>query len=281
MLFLIVLVSQLVTLADVANDCTDCKPFFGGLPLVSSSGAGEPESFTILDNTTYVVGYSDARMNPLWVCYRVYDVAQVGPAPRYSWRIDRRTTVRVSDNDYTHTGFQRGHMAPKSAMYHCYGSSAARDTFVLSNACPQLGEFNNGPWGDLEDLVRGNYSIVLDEVWVITGPIFDDTDGQDFLAKDVEHESWQQKLVEIPDAFYKIIIDELDGEVRALAFIIDHSEGYGYGQGDSIVERLSGFLVSIDQIESATGLDFLSELDDTLENDLEREPEETMWCGSK
>jgi endonuclease G len=118
---------------------------------------------------------------------------------------------------------------------------------------------------------------MLDEVWVIAGPIFDDSDGQDFLAKDVEHADWQQKLVEIPDAFYKIIIDELDGEVRALAFIIDHSEGYGYGQGDSIIERLSGFLVSIDQIEAATGLDFLVELDGILEDNLERRAEETMW----
>ena len=277
MLFLIVLVSQL---ASVADDCTDCNPFFGGLPLVSSSGPVATESLTVIENRTYVVGYSDARMNPLWVCYRVYDVAQVGPAPSYSWRIDHRTTAKVADNDYKYTGFQRGHMAPKSAMYHCYGSSAVRDTFVLSNACPQLGEFNNGPWGDLEDLVRGNYSILLDEVWVITGPIFDDRNGQDFLSKDVEHACCQQKLVEIPDAFYKIIIDELDGEVRALAFIIGHSEGYEYGQGDSIVERLSGFLFNIDQIEAATGLDFLSELEDTLEYDLEREPA-TMWRESK
>ena len=274
MLFLIVLVSQLAT---VANDCTDCIPFFGGLPLVASSSLVTAESLTVLDNRTYIVGYSDARMNPLWVCYRVYDVAQVGPAPSYSWRIDHRTTAKVSDNDYKYTGFQRGHMTPKSAMYHCYGSSAVRDTFVLSNACPQLGEFNNGPWGDLEDLVRGNYSIVLDEVWVITGPIFDDTNGQRYLLKDAEHNGWPQKPVETPDAFYKIIIDELDGEVRALAFIIDHSEGYGYGQGGSTVERLSGFLVSIDRIEAATGLDFLSALNDTLEDNLERRSEETMW----
>jgi len=162
-------------------------------------------------------------------------------------------------------------------MYHCYGPSAVRDTFVLSNACPQLGEFNNGPWGDLEDLVRGNYSIMLDEVWVITGPIFDDTNGQQYLSKDADHNDWPQKPVETPDAFYKIIIDELDGEVRALAFIIDHSEGYGYSQGDSIVERLSGLLFSIDEIEVATGLDFLSELDDTLEDKLESEPAKTMW----
>jgi len=279
MLFLIILVSQLITLADVGKDCTDCNPFYGdgGLPLVSSSGPVATESLTVLKNRTYVVGYSNARMNPLWVCYRVYDVTQVGSAPSYSWRIDGRTNARVSRNDYTHTGFERGHMAPKSAMYHCYGWTAVYDSFLLSNASPQLKSFNGGIWKHLETLVRNDYSSSLGEVWVITGPIFDDSNGQQYLSKDVEHPCCQQKLVHIPDAFYKIIIDKLDGEVRVLALIIDHSEGYGYGQGDSIVERLSGFLVSIDQIEAATGLDFLSDLDDTLEDDLEKIPEEAMW----
>jgi endonuclease G len=165
-------------------------------------------------------------------------------------------------------------------MYHCYGWTAVYDSFLLSNASPQLKSFNGGIWKHLETLVRNDYSSSLGEVWVITGPIFDDSNGQQYLSKDVDHACCQQKLVEIPDAFYKIIIAELEGEVRALAFIIKHFEDYGYSQGGSTVERLSGLLFSIDEIEEATGLDFLSELDDTLEDDLEREPA-TMWRESK
>ena len=53
---------------------------------------------------------------------------------------------------------------------------------------------------------------------------------------------------------------------------MDHSETYGYGAGSSIVERLSGYLVSIDEIEEKTGLDFFWELDATISVLLEGEP---------
>ena len=264
-------------IANSPKECVDCDPVYGSYPKVQSSTALVGGAAPILVNRTYVIGYGEARMNPLWVCYRIYGVLQTGSAPDHGWRIDGRTEARVSDRDYTHTGYQRGHMAPRSAMYHCYGADAVYDTFQLSNACPQLAEFNNGPWGDLEDRIRSNYALLFEEVWVIAGPIFDDTNGQEYLTKDAEHCSSPQKPVQIPDAFYKIIIDVLDGEIRTLAFIMDHSEGYGYGEGNSIVARLSGFLVSIDEIEARTGLDFLWDLEDTVEDALESVAANAMW----
>jgi endonuclease G, mitochondrial len=274
---LLALAIALLVCAASPLDCLDCRPVYGGLPCIAAGSGGTAGSLAVLENRTYVVGYSDMRMNPLWVCYRVYGVEQEGKAPSYGWRIDRRTTALVSDTDYKYTGYQRGHMAPKSAMYHCYGSSAVRDTFLLTNACPQLGPFNDGPWGDLEDLVRDNYSVVYDEVWVIAGPIFDDTNGRAHLAKDDAHSRVAQKPVEIPDQFYKIVIDEIDGQIRALAFIMDADETYRYGIGASIPERLSGFLTSIDEIEVRTGLDFLWELEDSVEGMLEAGTADVLW----
>ena len=275
--FLFVLLLVPAVLANSAKDCVDCDPVYGSYPAIQASTTLISGAVPILVNRTYVVGYGEDRMNPLWVCYRLYDAAQIGAAPSHGWRIDGRTEARVSDNDYKYTGYQRGHMAPKSAMYHCYGSDAVYDTFQLSNASPQLGELNNGPWGDLEDLIRENYSIICEEVWVIAGPIFDDSNGQDYLRKDAAHCGTAQKPVEIPDAFYKIVIDEFGDEIRVLAFIIDRSEEYGYGNGNSIPERLSGFLVSVDEIEDRTGLDFIWELDDTAEAEFERTVIQQMW----
>lgn len=279
-----ILVALLIVLACLSagaenstQNCVQCDPVFGNTPRVQEFTALITGDVPVLQNRTFTVGYGEARLNPLWVSYRIYSVAPVGSAPSYGWRIDCRTDARVSDTDYKYTGYQRGHMAPKSAMYHCYGAEAVHDTFQLSNASPQLGELNNGPWGDLEDLVRENYSHCCDEVWIIAGPIFDDSNGQAYLAKDAEHAGVSQKRVEIPDAFYKIIIDVLDGQIRALAFIIDHSETYGYGNGNSIIERLSGFLKSIDEIEEKTGLDFFWELDVDEQALLESEPASAMW----
>jgi len=275
--FLIMFSCAWFVAADSTKDCVECDPVFGNTPLVQESTTVITGDVPVLLNRTYVVGYGEDRMNPLWVSYRIYSVAQVGSAPSHGWRIDCRTGARVSDADYKYTGYQRGHMAPKSAIYHCYGADAVDDTFQLSNASPQLGELNNGPWGDLEDLVRENYSFSCDEVWIIAGPIFDDSNGQEYLTKDTEHNDSSQKPVEIPDAFYKIIIDVLDGEVRTLPFLMDHSEGYGYGVSTSIVGRLSGFLVSIDEIERRTGLEFFWDLDETTQADLESDPALGMW----
>jgi len=275
--FLLVLLLAFVAVADSRQTCTDCHPVYGGYPEIQPDASLISGVVPILVNRTYVVGYGENRLNPLWVCYRIYGAAQIGSAPSHGWRIDRRTEARVSDSDYKHTDYQRGHMAPKSAMYHCYGPGAVYDTFQLSNACPQLGELNNGPWGDLEDLVRENYSVTCEEVWIIAGPLFDDSNGRQLLTKDAEHSSSSQKPVEIPDAFYKIVIDEYGETLRVLALIIDNSEGYGYGAGNSIPERLSGFLVSIDEIEERAGLDFIWAMDETAEAELERAIAKQMW----
>jgi len=277
-LFLVVLVSIPALANDQLRDCLDCKPVFRGIPLMAdTNGAFSTGTVAVLSNRAFVIGYDSERMNPLWACYRVCSTTHTGSTPSFGWRIDHRTEASVSECDYKHTGYQRGHMVPKSAMYHCYGHTAVHDTFQLSNACPQRGELNNGPWGDLEDLVRDTYSINYEEVWVIAGPIFDDANGREYLTKDQEHSQWRQKPVEIPDSFYKIIIDEIDDQIRTIAFIIDHSEGYGYGSGDCTTDRLSGFLRSIDEIEYKTGLDFLWELDDALEDELEKDPAPAMW----
>ncbi len=168
-------------------------------------------------------------------------------------------------------------MAPKSAMYHCYGADAVYDTFKLSNACPQLKAFNNGLWKQLETLVRGTYSNAFDEVWIIAGPIFDDSNGRATLTKDDAHaSSSSQKLVEIPDAFYKIIIDEVDGGIRVLAFIMEHSV-QDTTESASSVEGLLCALRSIDEIERRTGLEFFWELDVAAQVLLESEPAPAMW----
>ncbi|MEN6369939.1 MAG: DNA/RNA non-specific endonuclease [Thermotogota bacterium] len=258
-------------------DRSNREPIFGGIPLaVDSTGALTTEGFVVLPSRTFVVGYDNARMDPLWVSYCVTAPVQSGSGRSRSWKTDARTTARVSDDDfkYTEGDYDRGHMAPKAAMYRSYGQSAVDDTYTLTNACPQRHAFNDGVWGDLEDLVREEYSAALDEVWVICGPVFDDSNGMAVLVKDRTHADLPQKPVEIPDAFYYMLVDLVDGSPRALAFLIDHGEGYSTG---NIKTRLSTFLVSIDRLEQLTGLDFFWSLDDAVEDPLESAPAPRMW----
>jgi endonuclease G len=166
-------------------------------------------------------------------------------------------------------------MVPKAAMSKCYGQATVNETYVLSNACPQLHEFNDGIWGDLEDLVREEYSVTCEEVWVIVGPIFDDCNGRAYLVKEAEYASLAQKPVEIPDAFYAILIDLVDGSPRVLAFVM--AQGAGRGSSAPRKERLAPYLTSVDAIEAYTGLDFLWLLDDPAEAGLESATATALW----
>ena len=224
--------------------------------------AGPPRSthsVDVLKNRAYVVGYSERRRNPLWVAYRAFrtNATTIGSRPsRFS--ADRRTQANVRHDDYTRSGYDRGHMAPNYAIATRYGRGAQLETFLMSNICPQKPTLNRYVWKKLEMLVAKDYANRFEEVWIICGPIFD------------EHIEKLTSGVEIPDAFYKIIVDEKDGKVRALAFIMPQD----VGSGEKV---LSKCLTSVNDVERQTKLDFLHELPDQVENEVEAHVPRALW----
>lgn len=72
-----------------------------------------------------------------------------------------------------------------------------------------------------------------------------------------------EKKAAIPDALFKIVIRENDDTVDTLAFIIPNIL-------PKTKKNLNVFLTSIDRIESLTGLDFLTALEDEPEEEAER-----------
>ena len=70
----------------------------------------------------------------------------------------------------------------------------------------------------------------------------------------------------VPTHFYKVIYDPISQD--AIAFIVPHRK---ISKSD-----LPGFIVSVDEVERRTGLDFNSLLDDKIEDDIEDDVER-MW----
>lgn len=212
-----------------------------------------------LENRGFTVGYSEHLKVPLWSAYRVFNVVDLDSGKRPSgFNIDTRTKSKVNHNAYTRSGFDRGHMAPNFAIATRYGRNAQKETFLMSNIIPQTPRVNRTIWKDLEMSVAKKYGRYFQEVWVITGPIFS--------------KKFPDRLdsgVAVPDAYYKIILDETQYELRALAFIID--------KDCPPYSRLKSHLVSIDTIEEATGLNFFSALPEEQEMELEARPAQRLW----
>ena len=228
---------------------------YGGYP---SQGFRLFGRVDVLENRGYISGYSEAQKTPLWVAYRIFDVPMLEyDRKRPSFKKDYRTKVQVSQNDYTHSGFDRGHMAPNYGIATRYGKEAQKETFLMTNIIPQNPRVNRHLWKDIEQHVARKYGRYFSEIWVLTGPVFEPSGRR------------LDSGVPVPSAYYKIIADEHNGTLRTLAFLVEEDL--------PPYVRIKKRLVSIDEIEVRTGLDFFPGLPESVQADLESDPATRLW----
>jgi endonuclease G len=241
--------------------------FFSG---ASNVYMGQPkaENFSLktftrtLNNPHFSIGYSDYRGNPLWVSYLITPLPK--NAKRYkrpsTFSPDWRNITKLETKDYTKSGYDRGHMAPNSAISKIYGKKSQLNTFLMTNITPQKPNLNRKIWRRLEAVALKHFPKYFDKVWVITGPIFDNK---------IQRLS-SSKFIEIPDAFYKIFVG-LKGKnkPKVLAFIMPQRVNGN--------EPLNKYVTTIDDVEKQTGFDFLSKLNDSLETKLEKSKDVRPW----
>jgi endonuclease G len=226
---------------------------------------GKPQTVYERVRVGYVLA-QDARLKiPLWVQYELSPADLQGTVAR-SDDFQPDTSIpfgsRAELSDYEGSGFDRGHMAPAADMKR--SQQVMSESFLLSNMAPQVGiGFNRHIWSNLEAAVRG-WVEQRGALTIIIGPVFAVQDNQ------VRYRVIGDNNVAVPTHFYKIIVDANDPErIEALAFLMPN-------------ERLSGrhyreFLASIDEIETATGLNFLSELPLAVQSALESQTATEVW----
>lgn len=123
----------------------------GSLPISRS----QQNNTDTLRMATYYVVYSPTLRVPIsadWVCAAQY----LGDTKReQSWRFSEDTRCplpRATHNDYTRSGYDRGHLVP--AADRSASISSMKSTFIMSNVCPQVPSLNRGEWKRWEDACR-------------------------------------------------------------------------------------------------------------------------------
>ncbi|MDB6172086.1 MAG: endonuclease [Chthoniobacteraceae bacterium] len=240
----------------VSNDSRET--YWPGLPVSAR------EKLIKITHTGHTVGYSTKAFSPAWAAYAIKAVTNPVSAKRPdTFMPDPALPVayQVSTNEYTRTGYDRGHMAPNWAVSVSYGREAQIETFYTSNIAPQEPELNRGIWEALERIEANDYARRYDGVVCFDGPIYDagSTAG---LGKN--------NRIRIPGGFFKIIVRRVKGQVAVLALILPQS-----ARGDG--KSLSNYLVSVNEIERKTGLDFLTALPAAQQAALESTAAERMW----
>ena len=213
-------------------------------------------SHQVISYTQFTLSYNEEHEQADWVAYELTDDEAAMQRDRCDcFKSDQQvTTGSASKDDYTSTGFDKGHLCP--AADNNMSEQANDESFLMSNMSPQLPGFNRGIWEDLEQWVR-QQAMIRTNIYVVVGPVFKNN-----LGKIGTNE------VTIPGYFYKVLL-RFDGTVpKTIAFLLPQIGCTG---------ELKDYIVTVNTIESLTGLDFFPELEPSIENKAESQYEPSKW----
>lgn len=208
----------------------------------------------IIQHKYYTLSYIEKYEQAEWVSYSL-------SASQLKKVVDRKDdfhedwyikSASAAYSDYNNSGYDAGHLCPARQMQ--FDCIAMNESFFMSNMAPQVPEFNRRAWAFLEKLERNM-------VWrhkaldIVVGSVFPENP-----------QTIGSNKVAVPSAFYRILYDAKKQEV--IAFLLPNKR---------LLAPLETFVVSVDSIESITGINFLKDLPTELQNRIESQKGAGNW----
>lgn len=205
----------------------------------------------IIEHLAYTVSYNPVWNIPNWVAYSLTMEKTSGPHERKkSFYPDPNLRGQpIVHEDYTHSGYDRGHMAPAADMK--WSEQAMRESFYTTNICPQNQNLNRGDWNDLEELAR-DWANTYGEIYIACGPLV--SDNYQTIGKNSK--------IAIPNAFYKVFLRKTNSSWSSIGFVMPNQAGNC---------PLMTYMLSVDEVEQMSGIDFFYNLPDSIENEIEKD----------
>lgn len=212
----------------------------------------------LIHHQYYTLSYSSKHQNPEWVAYELQGarLEREHQEERGSFHDDPKAND-PSSSIYSHSGYDRGHLAPAYDMN--FNERAMRESFYMSNVTPQVPDFNRGIWKSLESQVR-NWAKKERRLYVVAGPLLRERVSKNNRLKGTGPT--------IPRGFFKIVVDYEGREKKGIAFMFKNKD---------IDQPLENFVTSIDRVEAYTGIDFFPELTTKEQKQIEAKADITRW----
>ena len=223
-------------------------------PATVSTRLEIPETLTrrseqVIEHLGYTVSYNSFYKTPNWVAWELTRKETEGEEGRTNKFLPdpELPEPRVTTSDYTRSGYDRGHMAPAADMK--WSRQAMKESFYMSNICPQNRKLNRDDWGDLEESCR-KWAEKYGTVHIACGPIYD-TKSPKRIGK---------SRVAVPDRFFKVVLIYNRKNPMAMGFLFDNKAHH---------QNLKNYMVTVDKVEEETGLDFFPKVPDSIEERIE------------
>ena len=226
-----------------------------GLPIDS-----DPTDDYIIIRHQYALSYNKNLNVSNWVAWQL-NKDWFGNVKRYrgNFLIDALLPpdfYRVTHNDYTRSGFDRGHMVRSKERTATKEDNIS--TFYMTNILPQKPDLNQGVWADLENYLERLCKKEDKELYIIAGGIFR-------TKKKVNNK------VTIPDSCFKIVVvldrgqtlKDITEQTQIIAVVMPNINGTRKNNWET-------YKTTINRIESSTGYVFLSRVDKNVREFLKR-----------
>ena len=213
----------------------------------------------VIQHEGYTVSYNADYRIANWVAYVLTDKeARSDKAERQNkFVVDPLVKgASATNEDYTRTGYDRGHLAPAGDMK--WSEKAMRESFYLSNITPQKPGLNRGIWKELEEQIR-LWARENGAVLIATGPVIPDE----------ELNRLGKNRVGVPRQFYKVLCMVVNNQLEGVGFLFENRD---YG-----TTPLRQMMVPIDSVERVTGIDFFPALPDDEERQMEAKVHTDLW----
>ena len=215
----------------------------------------------ILKRSNYTLSFNKSTNLPNWVAWRLdkKKLAARVSRDRYGFIADPDMEGKnaVVTQDYAKSGYDRGHMCPANDSR--WSGEAMKESFYMTNICPQNHNLNSGDWNELEQACHRWAE--QEPVYIVCGPILYKKGQAEYIGN--------ERKIRVPEAFFKVVLAGVEkGNPRAIGFI------YKNAKTDP---PLDAYVNTVDQVERITGFDFFPTLPDEVEAQVESQYTMKDW----
>lgn len=234
-------------------------PLIFGNPSGATANISNENNY-LMQKPQYSLSYNRAKATANWVTWRL-DSSWIGSTQRQDdFRPDTTLPAgwyQVLDEDYSGSGYDRGHMCPSGDRTNSVPNNSA--TFLMTNMVPQLAANNQGPWEELESYCR-TLAAQGNEVYIFSGP----TGNIGTIA---------QGRVVVPAATWKVVLVLPNGSddlsrvtkgTRAFGIIVPNQPPL------NMQAPWRDFRVNVNAVEYLTGYDFFSAIPKNTQEIIEK-----------
>ena len=206
----------------------------------------------------FTSSYNHTTLIPDWVAYELTakELQPVYTSQSSSFSMDLNLRgPQAMREDYSRSGWDRGHLAPKADMR--WSERSYWESHYFTNVCPQNHDLNAGDWNTLEKSVR-QWARQYGRIYVVCGPVI--TSGS--------YGTIGRNRVQVPDAFFKALLVPSRSGYSAVAFLLPNSATH---------HRLAHYAMTIDSLETIIGRNLFVALDDAGYESVESEIDLSVW----